>query len=94
MYNFLYVATPQKADFLFIYSTSDDCVAFGHEKKGFIAKLVETLKTRFNDTHLEDLLLDVKRDIAAEKYKDKDGKYYKQMPCVVSRMRSRVWFIK
>lgn len=90
---YLLLVTPRKADFLFVHSTTDGCLAYGHEDIGFIPILVETLKTRFNDSHFEDLLLDVKKQVAAIAYREK-GKHFKQMPSVVSQMRDRVWFAK
>ena len=90
---YILLVTPRKADFLFIHSTTDGCLAYGHEDKGFIPILVETLKKRFNDSHLEDLLLDVKKQVAATAYREK-GEHFKQMPSVVSQMRDRVWFAK
>ena len=45
------------------------------------------------DTHLEDLLLSVKRDVADKVYRY-HGKDFKQMPSVVSQMRDKVWLIK
>ena len=54
---------------------------------------METIRTRFNDTHLEDLLLRVKKDVAATVYRDA-GEYFKQIPSVVSQMRDKVYFVK
>ena len=68
-------------------------MAYGQNEVGFIPKLVNILKLKFNDKHLEDILLDVKKEVASESYCQK-GKYFKQMPSVVSQMRDRVWFAK
>ena len=87
------LVTPRKADFLYIYSTTDGCVAYGQKQTGFISKLVDNLILKFNDKHLEDVLLDVKKEVASENYCE-DGMYFKQMPSVVSQMRDRVWFAK
>ena len=54
---------------------------------------MDILKLKFNDKHLEDLFLDVKEAVASENYCE-DGKYFKQMPSVVSQMRDKVWFAK
>ena len=81
------------ADFLFVYSTTDNHVAYGHTSKGFISKLVDIFIEHLNEKHLQDVLLIVNREIAKEKYRC-DGKYYKQMPSVVSQMRDKVWFDK
>lgn len=86
-------ATPRKADFLFIFSTTDGCVAYGHKTKGFISKFLDTLVQMSDNTHLEDILLDVKREVADEEYRE-DDEDYKQMPSVVSQMRDRVWFTR
>ena len=51
------VDIPQKADFLFVHSTTDDYVVYGHEKKGFISKLVDDFIENLNENHLEDVLL-------------------------------------
>lgn len=87
------LVTPQKADFLYIYSTTDGCIAYGQRRLGFIPRLVDTLRTKFNDKHLEDILLDVKREVATIDYRVGD-QHFKQMPSVVSQMRDRVWFAK
>ena len=85
---------PQKADFLFVHSTTVGNVAYGHRKKGFITKLVDAFTENLNEHHLEDVLLIVKRQVADTVYKCEDGKDYKQMPSVVSQMRDKVWFDK
>ena len=88
-----YVDIPQKADFLFVHSTLDGYIAYSHEKKGFITKLVDVFIENLNENHLEDVLLIVKRQVAEIEYRC-NGKYFKQMPSVVSQMRDKVWFDK
>ena len=56
--------------------------------KGFIPKLVDIFIEYLNEKHLQEVLLIVM------KYWCDDGKYYKQMPSVVSQMRDKVWFDK
>ena len=90
---FVSVAIPQKADFLFVHSTTDGSVAYGHEKKSFIAKLVEIFIENLNENHLQDVLLIVNREVAKIEYLLK-GQYYKQMPSVATQMRDKVWFDK
>ena len=55
--------------------------------KGFIPKLVNIFIEHLNEKHLQDVLLIVNQEIAKMKYQCDDGKYYKQMPLVVSQMK-------
>lgn len=84
---------PRKADFLFVFSTTDGCVAYGQKEYGFIPILVNKIGEKYIDTHLEDILLTVKKEVAKTEY-PVDGEYFKQMPSVISQMRDKVWFVK
>ena len=90
-YIYVTIDTPRKADFLIVHSSTDGYVTYGHEKTGFITKLVDAFTENLNENHLEDVLLIVKREVAKIQYKV-DDQYYKQMPSVNSEMRDKVWF--
>ena len=81
-------------DVLLVYSTAAHYDANLHKDGSpFIQSLVEVLNERLNDEHLEDALLSVK-DKVASKETANNGKTYKQMTLVISRMSGRIWFHK
>ena len=84
-----------EADFLFAFATPNNYDCYLRDSGSpFIQTFVDTLSEKLHQQHLQDVLLSVKTQVAAEviKTQPSNRKQYKQMPSVVSQMRDKIWF--
>jgi len=96
------VTIPNDADVLIAYATTPDYKVhsdFLHGKSLFIEKLVESFRTRYKTTHVEDMFITVREQVAlrSKETYDSDEEFLcmmKTMPCTWSSLRKPLFLVK
>ncbi|KAL5012893.1 hypothetical protein ScPMuIL_011444 [Solemya velum] len=85
------IKVPKDSDTLIVHSTIEGHVSFRSSEDGswFVQTLMAIIKEHYRTKHLEDMLIDVRRQMATLCI---GPNHYKQMSCTWSTLRKRLYF--